>query len=110
MSIDTDPAAVPKVRKPRAVKVKPERKPRTNPIVEAFGERGVVAAKVLPKADRKALVNALKLSTRDVTPLTTKVAALHAKIDAIDGASGIVATFKTKLQRIADMIDGKETV
>lgn len=95
-------------RKPGKEKV--ARAPRSNPILDAFGERGRVASLALPKADRKLLVKALKSQgdTEKLEKLEARINTLVDKAEAIRSASKTVEAYKVKLQRISDLISGTD--
>ena len=110
--------AAKKIRKPKAVKVKTERKVRVayeNPIAKAFGPDGVVASKIVraqdkanATADYKALLSALKNSGKDTAKLDKRISVLLARRDAIRSAAQTIDNFRPRLQRIADMIAGRD--
>ena len=107
--------AAKKIRKPKAVKVKTERKVHENPIAKAFGPDGVVASKIVraqdkanATADYKALLSALKNSGKDTAKLDRRISVLLARRDAIRSAAQTIDNFRPRLQRIADMIAGRD--
>jgi len=73
------------------------RKTRTNPVDALYGKHASAAVKIIPKAERKALLAAIKLASRDVSKVETRIATLQAKIAGVGDAKKLVESYREKI-------------